>query len=80
MVKLALHDRAGTDPRPLVRAQIARLLPAADAIEDQLSTATGFERTLVLWRHQAMTAAMQFLTASPGTPGPSGRHRSDRAS
>jgi PadR family transcriptional regulator AphA len=62
MVKLALHDRAGTDARPLVRAQIARLLPAAAAIEDRLSTATGFEHTLLLWRHEAMTAAMQFLT------------------
>jgi DNA-binding PadR family transcriptional regulator len=63
MVKLALHDRTGADSRPLVRAQLARLAPAAAALEDRLRTTTGFERTMVLWRHEAMTAAMQFLTA-----------------
>jgi DNA-binding PadR family transcriptional regulator len=63
MVKLALHDRTGADSRPLVRAQLARLAPAAAALDDRLRTATGFERTMVLWRHEAMTAAMRFLTA-----------------
>jgi DNA-binding PadR family transcriptional regulator len=63
MVKLALHDRTGSDSRPLVRAQLARLAPAAIALEDRLRTATGFERTMVLWRHEAMTVTMQFLTA-----------------
>src|SRR3984885_1418464 len=63
MVKLALHNRAGSDSRPLVRAQLARLAPAAAALEDRLGAATGFERTIVLWRHEAMTATMQFLTA-----------------
>jgi DNA-binding PadR family transcriptional regulator len=62
MVKLALHDRAGADSRPLVRAQLARLVPAAAALDDRLRTATGFEHTLVLWRHEAMTAAIAFLT------------------
>jgi DNA-binding PadR family transcriptional regulator len=62
MVKLALHDRAGADSRPLARAQLARLMPAAAALDDRLRTATGFEHTLVLWRHQAMTATVQFLT------------------
>jgi DNA-binding PadR family transcriptional regulator len=63
MVKLALHDRTGADSRPLVRAQLARLVPAAAALDDRLGTATGFEHTLVLWRHEAMTATVQFLTA-----------------
>src|ERR1700722_19135345 len=63
MVKLALHNRAGSDSRPLVRAQLARLAPAAAALEDRLGAATGFERTIVLWRHEAMTPTMQFLTA-----------------
>ena len=39
MVKLALHDRAGADSRPLVRAQLARLVPAAAALDDRLRTA-----------------------------------------
>jgi DNA-binding PadR family transcriptional regulator len=63
MVKLALHDRAGSDSRPLVRAQLARLAPAAAALEERLRTATGFERTMVLWRHEAMTVTTQFLAA-----------------
>jgi DNA-binding PadR family transcriptional regulator len=63
LVKLALHDRTGSDSRPLVRAQLARLAPAAIALEDRLRTATGFERTMVLWRHEAMTVTLQFLTA-----------------
>ena len=63
MVKLALHDRIGADSRPLVRAQLARLVPAAAALDGRLRTATGFEHTMVLWRHGAMTATMQFLTA-----------------
>jgi DNA-binding PadR family transcriptional regulator len=63
MVKLALDDRTGADPRPLVRAQLARLVPAAAALDDRLRTATGFERTLALWRREAMTATMQFLAA-----------------
>lgn len=96
MIKLALHDRAGTDPRPLVRAQLARLVPAAAALDDRLLNAIGFEYTLLLWRHEAMTATMQFLTAlarrrrapvrasrtgaNRGRTGPSGLRRSDRES
>jgi DNA-binding PadR family transcriptional regulator len=62
MVKLALNERAGVDSRPLVRAQLAGLGPVAAALDDRLRAAEGFEYTLVLWRHEAMTATMQFLT------------------
>ena len=61
MMKLALLDRAGSDSQALVRAQLARLLPVAAALDDQLSATTGFERTLVLWRHAALTATIRFL-------------------
>jgi DNA-binding PadR family transcriptional regulator len=61
MVKLALLDRTGSDSRALVQAQLTRLLPIAAALDDQLRTSTGFERTLVLWRHEAMAATMRFL-------------------
>jgi hypothetical protein len=37
------------------------LLPVAAALDDQLRAATGFEYTLVLWRHAAMTATIAFL-------------------
>jgi hypothetical protein len=42
---------------------------AAAALDDQLRAATGFEHTLVLWRHDAMTATMQFLRALLLSPG-----------
>jgi DNA-binding PadR family transcriptional regulator len=61
LVKLALLDRAGSDSRALVQAQLTRLLPVAAALDDQLSATTGFEHTLVLWRRGAMTATMRFL-------------------
>ena len=61
MVKLALLDRSGTDSRDLLQAQLARLLPAAAALEDRLRATTGFEHTLVLWRHEAMAATLRFL-------------------
>jgi len=61
MVKLALLDRSGTDSRDLLQAQLARLLPVAAALEDRLRTTTGFEHTLVLWRHEAMAATLRFL-------------------
>jgi DNA-binding PadR family transcriptional regulator len=63
MVKLALNDRTGADSRALVQTQLARLAPAAAALDDRLRAAEGFEHTLVLWRHEAMTVTMQFLTA-----------------
>ena len=63
MVKLALNDRRGTDSLPLVQAQLAQFAPLATALDDRLPGADGFEHTLVLWRREAMTATMQFLTA-----------------
>jgi DNA-binding PadR family transcriptional regulator len=61
MVKLALLDRSGIDSRDLLQAQLTRLAPVAAALEDRLRATTGFEYTLVLWRHEAMTATMRFL-------------------
>ena len=61
MVKLALLDRAGADSRELLRAQLAQLRPVAAALDDRLCATTGFEHTLVLWRHEAMAATLRFL-------------------
>ena len=63
MVKLALLERSGTDSRDLLEAQLARLLPVAAALDDRLRASTGFEHTLVLWRHEAMAATVRFLEA-----------------
>ena len=63
MVKLALLDRSGIDSRDLLQAQLATLLPVAAALDDRLRATTGFEHTLVLWRHEAMAATVRFLEA-----------------
>src|SRR6201981_2829833 len=61
MVKLALLDRSGIDSQDLLQAQLDRLLPVAAALDDRLRATTGFEHTLVLWRHEAMAATLRFL-------------------
>lgn len=61
LVKLALLDRSGTDPHELLTAQHARLAPIADALRKRVATATGFDRTLLLWRFETATATLRFL-------------------
>ena len=61
--ELALLDRNGIDTRSLLQAQLAQLLPVARALGDQLRAAIGFDRTLVLWRHEAITGTVRFLEA-----------------
>lgn len=66
MVKLALLDRAGQDPRSLLAAQHEQLQPIASALQDKLATATGFDRTLLLWRYETVSAALRFLDEAAG--------------
>ncbi len=63
LVKLALLDRAGRDPHELLAAQREQLVPVAEALRQRLLTASGFDRTLVLWRSETMTATLRFLDA-----------------
>jgi PadR family transcriptional regulator AphA len=63
LVKLALLYRCGGDPRPLLDAQRERLMPIAVALHDQLAASSGFERTLVLWRCETVSATVRFLDA-----------------
>ena len=63
LVKLALLDRAGTDPQPLLEAQREQLVPVADAMHDRLVMAGGFDRTLALWRFETVSATVRFLDA-----------------
>jgi PadR family transcriptional regulator AphA len=67
MIKLALLDRAGSDSQALAEAQLVRLLPLAAVLGSQLRAATGFERTLLLWRHKSLTATMRFLEDLTGS-------------
>jgi tRNA (adenine37-N6)-methyltransferase len=63
MLKLLFHDRAGSDPAALLRAQAASLIGGELALERQLRTATAFDRTLVLWRLSVVRAALSFVEA-----------------
>jgi DNA-binding PadR family transcriptional regulator len=66
LVKLALLDRAGSDPGPLLEAQREHLGPVAEALRDRLGAAVGFDRTLVLWRYETVSATIRFLDALAG--------------
>jgi PadR family transcriptional regulator AphA len=68
LVKLALLDRSGVDPHALLVAQHALLVPVADALRDRLAAATGFDRTLLLWRYETASATVRFLDALVLTP------------
>jgi DNA-binding PadR family transcriptional regulator len=63
LVKLALLDRSGGDPRELLTAQRDQLVPVARALTGQLDSASGFDRTLVLWRCETVNATLRFLDA-----------------
>ena len=63
LVKLALLDRAGRDPQPLLAAQRELLSPVVDALRDRLGAVSGFERTLALWRYETVSATVRFLDA-----------------
>jgi len=64
MIKLALLDRAGGDPRDLLSKQRAQFGPLAAALASRVDATTGFEHALALWRHRSMSATMQFLDES----------------
>ena len=64
LMKLALLDRAGTDPQPLLEAQRVQLVPVAEALHDRLGSARGFDRALLLWRYETVSATVRFLDAA----------------
>ncbi len=61
LLKLALLDRAGADPRELLSAQLAEFHPIAAALEEQAWSASGFERVLIMWRRNQIEAITRFL-------------------
>jgi DNA-binding PadR family transcriptional regulator len=61
LAKLALLDRAGRNPLPLLEAQREQLKPIAGALQDQLAASSGFDRTVVLWRYETVSATLRFL-------------------
>jgi tRNA (adenine37-N6)-methyltransferase len=63
MLKLLFHDRAGLDSTALLREQVRVLARTERALEAQLASTVGFERTLVLWRLSVGRAALSFVEA-----------------
>jgi DNA-binding PadR family transcriptional regulator len=61
LVKLALLDRAGTDPAGLLRRQRDILQPIAAAIAAERTQRRGFDATLLAWRRATAAAALIFL-------------------
>lgn len=69
LMKLALLDRAGADPRELLRRQREVLEPIADAMAAECERHEGFDAVLAAWRHSTAAAALTFLDEI-GAPGP----------
>lgn len=67
LMKLALLDRAGADPRDLVRRQRALLEPIAAALAAERRE--GFDQVLLAWRHSTAAAALAFLDEISDLPG-----------
>jgi DNA-binding PadR family transcriptional regulator len=63
LLKLALLDRAGEDPGPLLQAQRAVLEPLVAALESRRASSDGFDATLLAWRRANAVAALDFLDA-----------------
>ena len=63
LVKLALLDRAGVNPRDLLQAQRGQLAPIANALASQTHTTTGYDHVLALWRHESISATLRFVDA-----------------
>jgi DNA-binding PadR family transcriptional regulator len=70
LLKLALLDRAGEDPAPLLRAQHTALEPLVAAIEARRVHSSGFDATLLAWRRANATAALDFLDTITPAPEP----------
>jgi DNA-binding PadR family transcriptional regulator len=61
LLKLALLDRVGENPVPLLQAQRAVLKPIVEAIESRRTQSAGFDATLLAWRRATAVAALDFL-------------------
>ncbi len=74
LAKLALLHRTGGDPRDLLTAQHAQLVPVAAALYHRSAAVDGFERTLLQWRYTSASAALRFLESQLAAQGqPSGQ-------
>lgn len=66
LVKLALLDRSGTDPGPLLDAQAEHLRPIIASLRRRRDSAQGFERTVAAYRYETAAVALRLLGPSEG--------------
>lgn len=69
MLKLLFIERSGLDPRPLLDAERALLVPVAEALAEREPALDGFERTLCRWRLESTRAVIRFLDATRAAAG-----------
>jgi PadR family transcriptional regulator AphA len=62
LLKLALLDRAGSDPKPLIRAQRRRVQTQLRALARARDRAGGFDRVILEWRIASSRATLEFLS------------------
>jgi len=70
LLKLLFLERADADPRPLLDAQRERFEGITERLQDAVSAASGFDRTLLRWRLENATAALRFIEAVLGVEAP----------
>jgi DNA-binding PadR family transcriptional regulator len=61
LMKLALLDRRGIDPAPLLARQREVLEPIAQAVATERARHSGFDAVLLAWRQSTAEAALAFL-------------------
>ena len=61
LLKLALLDCTGADPRPLLIAQRDRVRPQVQALQNAREDAEDFDRVLLEWRLASSAATLHFL-------------------
>ena len=67
LLKLALLDRAGADPLPLLHAERAVLRPRIATLRQRRDESVGFERILADWRLASTEAALTFVDSAAAT-------------
>jgi PadR family transcriptional regulator AphA len=79
LLKLLFLDRAGRDPRPLLRHQRLAFGRIVDRLRCAVDEARGFDQTLLRWRLENAMAAVRFIDemidGDPGSPGAAHRKR-----
>jgi DNA-binding PadR family transcriptional regulator len=63
LLKLALLERSGGNPAPLIKAQSQKLAQQLSALEQARDEAEGFERVILEWRIASSRATVEFLAA-----------------